>query len=337
MRFFRSLMSLVLLAYGLLINGYLTVYLICRDCIPLVAQANHLAHWITFSSVIALLAALIFRVHHGVLVWVTPGVIAFAFWYGSAWIPKPAPHVEGDSFTAATFNALDDITLFERANPDDTLAVIRGLDADIIAVQELGPLLRYQLENDMRADYPYQVHKVLHGYEGLGLLSRFPIVESETHIVVKVAEDYDSAPRYIRAVIDLKGRRVAVYNFHPTRPAFRPGVEYDDAFNQMNVRAMLDRLEMEELPILMLCDCNATPRSRTYAWLDDRFDNAFDARGWGFGLTFPASGGRAPFPIMRIDHIWYSHDFAALDAEVGADGGGSDHLPLWARLVLRES
>jgi endonuclease/exonuclease/phosphatase family metal-dependent hydrolase len=330
-----SLKTFVFAAFGLLMNVYLTAHLVCRDCFPLLAQANHLAHWITLSAVMVLLAGMVFRPNRRVMMWIAPGALAFALWYGPGFLPRPTPTISGQTFTAATFNALDDITVTERADDDDTLRVIAGLDADIIAVQELGPLLRFRLENDLRAEYPYQVHKVLHGYEGLGLLSRFPILESEAHIVVDANQDYDAAPRYIRAVIDLEGQRVAVYNFHPTRPRFRPGADYDAVFHEMNIRAMLDRLALEELPILMLCDCNVTPRSRPYGWLNERFGNAFAARGWGFGLTFPANGYLAPFPIVRIDHIWYSHDFAALDARVLNDGGGSDHFPLWARLVLR--
>jgi endonuclease/exonuclease/phosphatase family metal-dependent hydrolase len=328
--------QLLVMGYGLLMNVYLAAYLVCRDCHPLVAQANHLAHWITLSGVAALLLSVMLRVKRPFLVWMMPGALAFALWYGPGFLPRPAPTLNGETFTAATFNTLDDITIFEHADADDTLQVIRGLDADIVAVQELGPLLRYKLENDLRADYPYQVHKVLHGYEGLDILSRYPILESEAHIVVDVTQDYNAAPRYLRAVLDINGRQVVVYNFHPARPTFRPGLEYDDVNHQLNVRGMLDRLAEEELPTLMLCDCNLTARSRTYQWLDDRFDNAFAARGWGFGLTFPASGGRAPLPVMRIDHIWFSDDFAALDAKVGDDSGGSDHYPVWSRLVLRD-
>ena len=334
-RAFGLAMTAAVAGYGLLLNGYLAAHTACLDCHPLLAQANHLAHFITLSGVIVLVVAIILRVPRGVLMWMMPSVMAFGLWYGPNFLPRPEPNVAGDALTVATFNALDDITLPERANPEDTLAVIAGLDADIIAVQELGPLLRYRLEDDLHAAYPYQVHKVLFGYEGLGLLSRYPIVESEMHILVLEDEDYDAAPRYIRAVIDLNGRQVAVYNFHPTRPAFHPGRNYDDVFHEMNVRAMLDLLAHEDLPILMLCDCNVTPRSRPFQWLDEAFGNAFDARGWGFGMTFPANGQRAPFPIMRIDHIWFSDDFTALAAEVRHESGGSDHLPLWGRLVLR--
>jgi endonuclease/exonuclease/phosphatase family metal-dependent hydrolase len=62
-------------------------------------------------------------------------------------------------------------------------------------------------------------------------------------------------------------------------------------------------------------------------------NEAFGARGWGYGFTHPVD----PFPLVRIDYIWYSRDFAALDAEVWPDAGTSDHHPVWARLALRSA
>jgi endonuclease/exonuclease/phosphatase (EEP) superfamily protein YafD len=85
--------------------------------------------------------------------------------------------------------------------------------------------------------------------------------------------------------------------------------------------------------VLLLCDCNATPRSRQYTLLDGVLDEAFGAQGWGLGLTHPAD----PFPVFRIDYVWYTHDFAALDAKVWPDSGTSDHYPVWGRLVLRDA
>jgi endonuclease/exonuclease/phosphatase (EEP) superfamily protein YafD len=52
--------------------------------------------------------------------------------------------------------------------------------------------------------------------------------------------------------------------------------------------------------------------------------------GTGLGLTHPAN-----FPITRIDHVWFSKEFTAIEATAITQSGTSDHLPLWARLDLR--
>jgi vancomycin resistance protein VanJ len=42
-----------------------------------------------------------------------------------------------------------------------------------------------------------------------------------------------------------------------------------------------------------------------------------------------------PIPVQRIDYVWHSAEFIALEAFVGQEGG-SDHLPMVAKLILIE-
>ena len=60
--------------------------------------------------------------------------------------------------------------------------------------------------------------------------------------------------------------------------------------------------------------------------------DSFSEVGWGVGHTFYPP--QLPFPIQRIDYVWHSEDFRATQAYVGEDGG-SDHLPIVAKLRLR--
>jgi vancomycin resistance protein VanJ len=61
--------------------------------------------------------------------------------------------------------------------------------------------------------------------------------------------------------------------------------------------------------------------------------DSFREVGWGFGYTFYSAF--LPFPAQRLDYIWHSAGLTALAAEVGQPGG-SDHLPVVARLVLHD-
>ncbi|HVO72155.1 MAG TPA: endonuclease/exonuclease/phosphatase family protein, partial [Aggregatilineaceae bacterium] len=179
--------------------------------------------------------------------------------------------------------------------------------------------------------------KVVQGYDGLALLSRFPILESESALEVDFERIDVDAPRYLRAVVDMQGRPVAVYVIHPAVPAFytwnMDGIplHYDDTHLQAHITAAVEKISAETFPVLLLCDCNSTPRSRQCRILDGILDEAFGAQGWGLGLSHPVE----PFPLFRIDYVWYTREFTALDARVWPDSGTSDHYPVWGRLVLR--
>jgi endonuclease/exonuclease/phosphatase (EEP) superfamily protein YafD len=157
------------------------------------------------------------------------------------------------------------------------------------------------------------------------MISRYPMLESQT----------PSNQRFVRSVLEVQGQRVVVYSFHATIPLFEIRRTYNDDALSTNIRDMVSLIQHEVDPVILMCDCNSTPRTAQYAWLDAVLDDAHRARGRGFGLTFPANGDLASMPLIRIDYIWYSDHFTALDAKVGDDSGGSDHFPLWARLVLR--
>src|SRR5918998_497147 len=64
------------------------------------------------------------------------------------------------------------------ADPERLVAVLRQSGADIIGVQELAPAQGGAVTALLQDDYPYQV---LHptGIPGKGLISRFPVLETE--------------------------------------------------------------------------------------------------------------------------------------------------------------
>ena len=317
------IMRIVLFAAGLLMNLYLGFHFTCRDCIAIVAQANQVAHFITLIAVMIFALAVGLRVRWWLLVWLAPGAVMFFVWYGQHFLPKPEPDVEGTEFIIATYNVLG-----YGADPERTFAVVKAMDADIVAFQELRPTLQGKIESDLADEYPYQTFKIIDGFDGWGLISRYPFVENE------ISTSYDPrVPSDIRAVIDMNGQHIAVYGYHPPFPGFQLWHGYDDRFNRENVYNMQTYLANEELPILLLCDCNFTQRTRQYAWINTILDDSFSESGWGFGLTHPGYY-RLPFPAIRIDYIWHSEAFTALEAKVWDDNGTSDHHPMWARLVL---
>jgi endonuclease/exonuclease/phosphatase (EEP) superfamily protein YafD len=328
-RLLRQAVTAVFVIYGLLVAVILAMYFLGRERFVLVQQAQHVMHFITLVTLLMLVAGALIFVRKWMLIALLPGTLMFAVWYGPPFLPKSEPDMQGVEITVATFNVLGHI-----ANPDEVFAVVDALDADVIAFQELRPTLQHKMETHLREEYPHQVSKVIQGFEGLGLISRYPIVESNIELDVDFIEPDLAAPRFLRVVLDVEGRRVVVYGFHPTIPFFEVGRSYDDDILSINVRDMVAQIETETDPVILLCDCNSTPRSIQYAWLDDVLHEAYGARGWGFGLTHPA-GEWAITPLFRIDYVWYSDEFEPIAARVWDDSGGSDHYPVLARLDLR--
>jgi vancomycin resistance protein VanJ len=313
--------------WGGLVNVFLLGVLVVPHRAPFIAL-NQAAHWITLFNLLIFALAVTLRGSSRLLAWLAPGVVAFAIWYAPAWLPHPRPEAAGTTFTAATYN----VNMWGSAEADGTISTIAAVDADIIGLQEVYPALRDRLGSDLRYRYPYQASK-----QSLALLSRFPILEAEL---------LSGVGWHLRVVLEIDREPVIVYVIHTPLPmhyiedytlagylqAIRYALfEYDDSHQFAYMAHMAEKVAAETHPVLLLCDCNSTPHSHQYDLLDGGMDEAFGAQGWGLGLSHPAK----PFPLLRIDYVWYTSAFTALEARVWPDAGPSDHYPVWARLALR--
>ena len=114
---------------------------------------------------------------------------------------------------------------------DETLAVLRAADADIIGLQEVralshacwrnqcppvGPSVALRLAEEMRMHLYEQRYNPRITWAN-AVLSRFPLVEA--------------TPNDTGVIIDVDGRRVAVFNIHPDDYPYQPfqllGIPYD--------------------------------------------------------------------------------------------------------------
>lgn len=319
------LVLVVALLWGGVSNLYLLGHFACGDCVPLLAQANHVAPFILLINIPFLLIGLLLRFDYRVVAWLLPGILVFALWYGGQFIPRANQDAEGVELSAAVYNVLGFM-----ADPEQTLAVVEDLDADFIGIVEMRPLLEGKLQTELGERYPYQISKVLQGYDGLALLSRYAIIESTVIVEPYTTDALTPAPNYIRAVVEVEGRDIVLYIFHAPTPQFELLTRYDDRRMHYQIRVMAGMVEHESLPVLFLCDCNSTPQSRQYAVLNRVLNDAFAERGRGFGVTHPEG-----YRFLRIDYIWHSDEFRTLEARVWNEAGTSDHRPVWARLDLR--
>jgi endonuclease/exonuclease/phosphatase family metal-dependent hydrolase len=222
------------------------------------------------------------------------------------------------------------------ASPARLVTFLRASGADVVGLQEVNAAQAGAIVDGTSDVYPYQIVRGT-GFSGRGLLSRHPIGKHEWLCLVPDRPD-------LRVAVDLLGASVQLVVAHPPPPRLRrTGVVFDAV-----TIAQIDRLAETvsgSVPVILLGDFNMTMRHPSYARLVAAgFVDAYRAAGVGRGATFPVRPGRmrrlnhrlswVPLPpIVRVDYVWHTTDFATLNAWVGA-GAGSDHLPVLARLAL---
>lgn len=293
-----------------------------------VVLADVFAHWLLLPAPLVLGAALLARGWRTAALAAVPA-LAYLWLFGGLLLPKgpPPPACAAGAagcaeLTVVTFNA-------EKTLPDMAAfaALLAEHDADIVALQELSDDFAAAIDGALAGAYP---HRILHpkAAAGIGLLSRYPILEQERFFL-----ESGGFPQ-LYALLDADGQPVAVYNVHPRSPLLRGEFRSRGVADMHEIVA---RVEAGPHPTLLVGDLNATDQSAEYRILREAgLQDAFREAGAGYGLTFPGSGwDAAPGvpPLIRIDYVWSSGEFETLSARVGPDFG-SDHLPVIATLRL---
>ncbi|MEQ9321178.1 MAG: endonuclease/exonuclease/phosphatase family protein [Polyangiaceae bacterium] len=263
---------------------------------------------------------------------VAVGVIAFGPYMDlSLPFPRSQPEAPPTSkaLTVATFN------IQERPLQSDFVEqVVKDFDVDVLALVECraGEHGRQARKLEL---YDRQVATQF----GLCLFSRHPIVEVDGRDP-KDAWDKNGSGAIMRAAIDVDGQVIHVVAVHLATA--RDGLEalrYKrfDGIGDMDANTELRRWESTiarehadraDGPLLVMGDFNLPVESDIYRRIWSPFVNAFDECGTGYGNTKLTRWFGA-----RIDHILMSAPFRCESAEV-LEPRGSDHAPLYARLLL---
>ncbi|MEZ4505117.1 MAG: endonuclease/exonuclease/phosphatase family protein [Thermomicrobiales bacterium] len=209
-------------------------------------------------------------------------------------------------------------------------------EADIIGLQELSDEQADAIESQLYGAFPY---RVLHpgGFAGKGLLSKFPITDSESHPFANGRPD-------LSARLEIRGREAQVVVAHPRPPKVRMTGATFDPVTMKQIQEVV-RIATSGIPSLVLGDFNMTdkqPEHRilTAAGLIDAFHEVGKS-----AASFPKRVGQPHRfgprtqnitlpPVIRIDYIWYTREFIARSAGIGRDAG-SDHLPVVAGIDWR--
>lgn len=214
--------------------------------------------------------------------------------------------------------------------------LIDEVNPDIMAFQEFREDGYNFWRNEGRlTDYAY-IARVMSdngGLSGQAIYSRFPILDAED---IRY-DDLSPFHPHQRLVLDVNGRQIVVYNIHPYPPIEWEGLviatnEDDLSAHSIAMARLLFRMEVETSPVIVIGDMNMTDRFPEYRALSTLYTDSFMEAGSGFGFTYPADSILPE--IFRLDFIFHSLHFIAVDAFVLPDNWTADHLPLVADLIL---
>jgi vancomycin resistance protein VanJ len=325
----RSILFWLIAAYVTFIALWLVLRVLFFDRFWPLALLNTVAEYLFLPLPVFLLLGLVRRNWVALLPLAIP-TAAFVVLFGGLFLPRIARPVEGNDeplITAMSFNVL-----YGNADYAAIARSVRAVSPDLVGMQELSAASAEAIATALEDEYPYSALKPLEPWRGAGLLSRFPI---------ETVEPFSLPPLNIalHATINREGRRIHVFVVHLSANNFldRPVAEYPALAVERYGRRATEAVRLQEEiagldePFILMCDCNLTDTSEAYSRLRGFMRDSFREAGWGFRHTLNIP--TVPFPVQRLDYVWHSDKFVAVDAFVGP-AGGSDHLPAVAKLRL---
>lgn len=329
---FQRLLTAAIILYGTTLNLFMVARLWIDDTYSVMGLYATAAHLLMLGALaIFPFGVWLCRPRRWVILLVPP-MIVFLAHYGAQFTPmRERPMSAHPAVTVMSYNVL------YRPNGEyqDALRVIKESGADIVGLQEVNPTAEAFLIAGLRDIYPYWAIDSSHRSQtgGIGLFSRYPIVESET-----IHGLFNNQ----RVVMDVDGTPLVVYNVHVAIPQnFAPNpLGFNATLRAGEVRELARDVASETERAVLLGDFNLPDQSNDYQVLAAALKDVYRDVGWGMGWTHPG-----PFIVsstfyairwMRIDYIFIKPDgrLQALNARVLPDSGGSDHSPVVAMLAL---
>ena len=228
--------------------------------------------------------------------------------------------------TFASYNIHKAVGTDRRRDPDRILAVLREIDADVIALQEVDRRIGRResvLPREVIEDYtPWAAVPLNHrpaslGWHGNAILVRKGIAVIEAGVVPLPALEPRGA---VRADLLVHGQRVRVVGMHLDLSGLR---------RRQQVRAILAHLDRcdGDPPTVLMGDCNEWSLHR----------GALGEFRAPWQLLTPGASFPARRPVARLDRLvlcqrWQVQDHGVHHSALAARA--SDHLPVWGRAGL---
>jgi endonuclease/exonuclease/phosphatase (EEP) superfamily protein YafD len=246
---------------------------------------------------------------------------------GELWSPggDPAP---GDAITVLSWNLE-----FDSKPGREAADGIAGIDADVVAVQELTPEYADAIGADetLTSRYPYRILDPHQGPFGLGILSRLPLV---------VRTDRFSTSALQAGLLLPDGRTVELFDVHPRRPIYDTvgpiPVALDTHDRDEDVRQLATAIAGLQDPhaSLVVGDLNGVWTEPGLEPLRRLTQDAHELVGTGPGFTWrPDQLEALDAGVLRIDHVLTGGWLRPLETSLDCRAVG-DHCRLLVRLAV---
>jgi vancomycin resistance protein VanJ len=311
-------------AYGLNVILFLLARIIIGEYWIVIAFFNTIAHLLWLPDFILLPIMLLMR-RWFIAALLVPSIVMFVWVYGQQLIPNTVETPPN----ATILKVLTHNIYAGNTDTDTIINMIRAFDADIVALQETNYPMIQAFQQELREEYPYQAsHPQESLVQGMAFLSRYPITSDEYW-----RYDWLLSPlAHQRVQIQMsETQSIVVYNAHPTHPGMNDGF-FNPSWRSRELADILGRIRAETLPVVWLGDFNMPHLSDDYRRITGSMEDVYHSVGQGMGWTFLLNPMR--IALLRLDYVFISPQFVAIESAVGKSSGGSDHLPLWATIAL---
>jgi vancomycin resistance protein VanJ len=327
----RDLKTTLVFSYALAVIGWFTAYTLTGDDFWLLAMVNAFAIYLFVPLPLVILTAALIRRRAAWIAALSVTMIALGTFGRDVTPPAPRASANADAptMTVMTYNVL-----YLNTDAAPLVANILNANPDLVAFQELTPLVAQRLEREIGERYPHRTPvRPIECAAEVAVWSRYPLQ------VEDVNPDFLCRVRSV--LVDFGGRSVRVVNVHgwPFTGIDPQSIERSLHWRQAQIEMILNRVEGQPEPLILMGDLNATPANAVYRTVSVRLIDAFREAGWGLGHTWPTTGSKLrgiPYPnrLVRIDHIFHSSEWQADAAWVAPWDGVSDHHAVVARLRL---
>jgi endonuclease/exonuclease/phosphatase (EEP) superfamily protein YafD len=209
-----------------------------------------------------------------------------------------------------------------KRNPhiEDVAAFLERADADVVVLQEVTIERRAPLKNLAKARYPHIL-----GESGIIILSKHP-VRASGQVDAAQIDGWARIPLVLWARFEIAGFPFEVAGIHLAYP-FNP---LDQA---ADTEALIAFANNRKTPLIVAGDYNLTP----WTWKLSHFTCKSGLLRYNtLRPTWPTLRKFPLFPIIPIDHVFSSREFARLSVST-ASGTGSDHFALVADIALAKA
>jgi endonuclease/exonuclease/phosphatase (EEP) superfamily protein YafD len=329
--------------YCIGVGGWVGLYILLRDEVWWLFLLNCSAISLFIPLPFLLILALLVRRRE---IWLECGgiLILGLYFYGGLFVTKLPKNVPLSSFiTVMTYNLNG--KYFHEERLSRVIAVLHAENADVIAFQELTPLIARTLQHDLLSEYPYQVLEPQLEARGRGVISRYPLLPSG----VALPEQWDRPPQVLKLLF--AGKTITLINVHPPSLYTHSQQRFlrKKRRNEEQIRTVIALAAHQPHLTIVLGDFNVSERSTAYTMMSRTLSDAWREAGWGFGHTYPGSLSTnfwarfvafhkgIPIPVwsVRLDYIFYSDGWQAIATWMGAWNQSSDHRPVVATLAIQ--